>query len=299
MDRIITQLAAEWPVYLGALFFGCSIGMLTSLFGAGGGFIITPVLRILFGLDMPAAASTSAFHILGTSSLSIFQKRKHILETVFVALALIAGDIPGVKVGDWLLKKTANIRTLDVFGREVMADDFVAYAVLGAILAAVITWLVYDNFIARHAVDPDDRPGLFARIKLPPMAHFKSITGPFSVTILLAIGFVVGFLAGLLGIGGGVIILPVLVYLVGQRTVQAARTDLLLVWVSALMKVFFGWQQVNIVIGCTLLLGAVFGTKIGSVIQERISGKGLRRWFCLIVGVALTMIVGELWKMFH
>ena len=121
---------------------------------------------------------------------------------------------------------------------------------------------------------------------------------------------IIGFLAGMLGIGGGVIILPILVYLVGQGSIVAARTSLVLVWTSSLLttvyhatatcdaKDMFQVGNVNFKIGSMLLAGGLIGSFVGHNIQERISGKSLRRWFCLIVGAALVMVIYEMIKIF-
>ena len=99
-----------------------------------------------------------------------------------------------------------------------------------AILSAIAGWLIYDT--RRNAAEPEHLVGLFARIKIPPYTDFASLDHPqLSIPVLsYFLGLLLGFVTGLLGIGGGVIMLPALVYLIGMRTHQATATSMALVW---------------------------------------------------------------------
>ena len=99
------------------------------------------------------------------------------------------------------------------------------------LLTAIAIYLAFD-YKRNQGRAPEKRVGLLAKFELPPYFYFNSLEEPkLSVLPLVLIGLVIGLLTGLMGISG-VILLPVLVYLVGQRTVKAAGTCLLLVWTT-------------------------------------------------------------------
>ena len=131
--------------------------------------------------------------------------------------------------------------------------------------------------------------------------NFRSLEQPrLSILPLGMLGLSVGVLTGLLGTGGGVLLLPLLVYLVGQRTVKAAGTSLLLVWIASLAAVVLKGQagQINYILLAALLTGALAGTYFGTKIGLRLAGPRIRIYFVFVVLAAMLMVAVRLYTMF-
>jgi uncharacterized membrane protein YfcA len=144
---------------------------------------------------------------------------------------------------------------------------------------------------------PDKRIGVFERFKIPPFIYFTSLEQPcLSILPLLFLGFGIGVLTGLMGIGGGVVLLPALVYLVGQRTFKAAGTSLLLVWISSLVAIIRkGIEgQISLHLCTALLIGGIIGTVIGTKISLRLPGPKIRLYFAYVVVAAALLIAYKL-----
>ena len=284
---------------VGGVLLGFSVGILTGFFGAGGGFILTPVLNIFLGMPMNVAVGTSACQVLGASSFSLWHHLDNRWLGVRVAAWMGAGIPLGVWFGSSLVQRLKALSTMMVSGRSVSAVDFILLLVFAVFLGLVTTWLLLDNFILRRGrEDESERPkGLFAEVWFPPMIHFRTVPhGPFSGPILTLLGLVVGCLSGLLGIGGGVIIMPMLFYLVGQEIKAATGTSTMLVFMTGLCSTIAHAHADNInwALAACLITGAFFGTRLGARLQHRTTGKRLRQYFAFVVLTAALIVTGKL-----
>ena len=142
--------------------------------------------------------------------------------------------------------------------------------------------------------------GLLSGLKIFPLAKFRTIPhGEFSASLLVFIGFIVGFASGLLGIGCGVTIMPVLFYLVGQETKYAALSGTMLVLASCFFSSIGHAFNNNIdyALVFILLCGAFFGTKLGADMHKKISGKSIRKYVSVVVMAAALIVIGKLLAM--
>src|SRR3989339_407693 len=207
------------------------VGLLTGIFGVGGGFLLTPAL-IIIGVPGEIAVGTGLAAILVSSTVGLWKRRGSKTVDVKLALTLASGSIFGVLVGIWILEHIKNMETITVFGRQQEPVEFILLCLFFLLLIWIGGFLVYD--LRKHGGKVIEKHvGSFAKIKFPPYMHFSSLEEPHvSAVLTILLGFGVGVLTGLLGIGGGVMLLPALVYLIGQRAIKAAGTSLLLVWIS-------------------------------------------------------------------
>jgi uncharacterized membrane protein YfcA len=159
-------------------------------------------------------------------------------------------------------------------------------------LGGIAAWVFLE---ARRKTGPVVRVGVFARVRIPPYAQFDTIEGPpLSIPLLAYMALFLGILTGLLGVGGGVILLPVLVYLVGMRTHAAVVTSSLIVLLTSVVAGIShaAAGNVDVPLLMVLLVGSTIGAQGGQVIFERLSGASLRRYFGLVVlGVAVTVVI--------
>jgi len=283
---------------LGCLVLGLCTGTLTALFGAGGGFIITPALNIFLGLPYNVAVGTSTCQILGASAFALH----HHLDSRLMGARVACLTGIGVPVGSFLGVRAVNglrdMGCITMAGRTLPGQEFVFTAFFCVFLSIIAGWLFFDNFYLRRHRDGDvAHKGYLAWIRIPPRVRFRTIpSGPFSVPVLTLLGFCMGFLGGLLGIGGGVIMMPILFYMIGQETKYATVTSTMLVFVTALFSSVLHalHGNINYVLVAFLICGAFIGTRIGAAFHRRLSGHSIRKYFAFVVLAAVIMVLFKL-----
>ena len=296
------SLVSDWPLLLSAVVLGLCVGTITGLFGAGGGFIIVPSLNALLGVPMTTAVGTGAAYVLGGSSIALWRQLDRRFLGIRVAAAMAVGIPLGARVGLSVVERLKHVGTINVLSREVVAADFVLQAVFASFLAALAFWMVLDNFWLRRGQsdDEENHRGMLAWVRIPPTCSARTIPGgPVSIPLLFFFGVFEGFVAGLLGIGGSVIMMPALFYLIGQTTKFATQTCLMLAFVSGLSATiqhgFVG--NIDYTLAAALIFGAFSGTKIGTVIRSRITGRSIRQYFGFVVAGAVLLPLCKLLTM--
>lgn len=155
---------------------GVGVGTLTGLFGAGGGFIITPALNILLGVEMNIAIGTSACQVLGASGFSLRNHLDRRLLGSRVALFIGIGIPLGCYAGATLVKYLKHSAPCNVFGRSFDSVNLVLLGVFAVLLFVIAGWMLYDSFIrSRHKKDNVSHVGLLQRLQIPPMFRFRTI----------------------------------------------------------------------------------------------------------------------------
>ncbi|MEN6479149.1 MAG: sulfite exporter TauE/SafE family protein [Anaerolineales bacterium] len=284
--------------YLGALVLGVVVGALTGMFGVGGGFLATPLLTALLGIPMPYAVGTSLVQMLGTTTSTIYCRRHDGLIDYKLALTLIGGNWAGVSLGTDTLNSLKRMGEVTVQGHAVPAADFYTLLAYVVLLAGIAAWMLYDT--SRQAPDLPPERCLFARLKLPPYTTFPSLGGQrYSIPVLAYLGVLLGFLTGLLGVGGGVILVPALVYLVGLSPHKATATSLVMVWCSSAIAIVGHTLAGNtrLDLALPLLLGGSVGAQLGVALANRTGGGKLKRYFAWVAVLAILVVVWKLSRM--
>lgn len=279
-----------------ALLVAGGAGLLTGIFGAGGGFILTPALIIILHIEPAIAVGTSLSMIVCASSLCMIRRRGSGTMDWKMAGLLCVGACAGVFLGQRLMARLQHLPQLNISGNLIPATEYTLLW-LFFVLLAFIAWYLWFDYYKNRGKPPATRIGLLQQLRLPPMMNFISLETPgLSGSALLALGVLVGTLTGLLGIGGGVVWLPALIYLVGQRTVQATGTSLIMIWLSSLFGagLYLAAGQVNLKLWLLLILGGLVGAWIGTPIGLKISGSRLRLAFIYVVILANLMVVIKL-----
>ena len=279
-------------IAIGATIIGLVVGMLTGIFGVGGGFLMTPALMIFLNIHGPTAVGTDLTVILANSSFGMLHRRGSGTIDVKLGLTIATGSVLGVLAGSHFLELLEDAPKLIIFGKE---QETVQYSLLCMFLVLLVWIAGYMSFDYKRSRGKarENRVGCFARFKVPPYLHFSSLEQPqLSVLMLLILGFCVGMLTGLMGVGGGILLLPVLVYLVGQQTSKAVGTSLLFVWVSSLIAVIRKTSvgHVNLVLLLFLLVGGLTGTVLGTKIGLKLSGPKIRLYFVCVVITAILLV---------
>ncbi len=277
----------------GGAFIGVLIGVLTGVFGVGGGFMLTPLLMICLGTPAKIAVGTGLAAILVNSGYGLYSRRNSGTVDVKLSFVISFGALIGVIVGSKLLTILSNAPEIVVFGREQNTVEYLLLVAFLVMLVWIAGYLFYDH--RRHnGKAPAVRVGVFSRYNIPPSTSFSSLEKPvLSIPVLIIFGFFVGILTGVMGVGGGVILLPALVYLVGQRTVKAAGTSLLIVFISSFAAVIKKGLSgdISLTLLLVLLAGSLVGTMVGTRWGLRFEGPKIR-WNFIYVVILAAVIVG-------
>lgn len=270
---------------------GAGVGFVSGVFGVGGGFLLVPVLNIVLKVPMEFAVGAGACQVLGPATTSLLARRPE-AEHFRLPLTIAGGLLCGVFLGAGLLEEAKRFGTVSVSGGPIPAAELVVLATYLVLLVGLGCFSLWEAGSAGDS-QTSARSGL-AGVGVPPFARFLELPGGrASITILAGVGLAVGFLAGLLGMSGGLVLLPGLVYLLGMRTQQAVLTSLVIVWIVAFQSTLaHGWHgNIDLPLVMSLLLGGTIGARLGSDVGVRLGGRQLRRAFGWILLAAAGMIV--------
>ncbi|MCZ7657085.1 MAG: sulfite exporter TauE/SafE family protein [Xanthobacteraceae bacterium] len=277
---------AELPVNIFLiLFMGIAVGFISGMFGIGGGFLMTPLL-IFVGIAPAVAVATVASHIAASSFSGVTSYWRRRALDLALAMMLLAGGILGTLAGVWLFSVLRRIGQLDL----TIALSYVV--LLGAVGGLMITESARAIFRARSGRPAVvRRPGSHIWIHgLPFKLRFKQSRIYVSVIPVWAIGFFIGFVGAIMGIGGGFLLVPALIYLMRVPTNVVVGTSMVLTLVtmaSATVMHAVSNHQVDAVLALILMVGGVIGAQFGARAGQRIRAEQLR----LLLGI-LVMMVG-------
>jgi uncharacterized membrane protein YfcA len=278
---------------------GLCIGYVAGMFGLGGGFLLTPMLNIVFRIPIEIAVGSALCQKIGTSIAS-FLKYRHLKrgEPRF-DWVMMGGSIIGVDAGTRLLRYFSRQQPLAV-GRHP-AVGVVIVESLYAVMLSVTAWFTFADAVvaSRRTVPRGDRtiPGPLAKVRFGPYMDMPAVDlYRVSVPVLACVGFLLGVLSGLLGIGGGVAFMPVLLYGYGLSVRNAAGTGILLILVTVLTGTIAQAAAgfVSLPLAVTILIGSSVGSQLGAITTHYLPNRALRLLFgCLVTGAA-GMVVWDL-----
>ena len=268
---------------------GGLVGFLSGMFGVGGGFLMTPLL-IFVGIPPTVAVASEANQILASSisgGMAHFQKRG---VDIRMGCVLLAGGLLGSAVGVQLYAVMREIGQIDLM---ISLCYVVFLGVIGLLMMIESIRAIHARQIGRHI--PARRPGQHNWIHgLPFKMRFKVSHLYTSIIPPILIGFFVGILAAIIGVGGGFIMVPAMIYLLRMPTNVVIGTSLFqIIFVSAAVTIMHAVknQTVDVVLATILIIGGVVGAQIGARLGQKLRGEQLRALLALIVlGVGLKML---------
>jgi len=274
----IAEMSVHWLVILG---MGAAIGFLSGLFGVGGGFLLTPLL-IFYGVPASVAVATTASHITASSiSGAIAQWRKRALDMKMGAV-MASGGLVGTVFGVWLFGVMRRSGQMDL----VVAASYVV--LLGTVGGLMLRESLGVLRAAQSGTStPARRSGQHLWVHgLPIKMRFRESRLYISVIPPIGIGFIVGVLSAIMGVGGGFVVVPAMIYLLRMPTNVVMGTSLFqIVIVTAATTVLQATSNfaVDIVLALFLILGGVVGAQLGVSAGERLRGEQLRMLLALLV----------------
>ena len=261
---------------------GFLVGILGGFFGVGGGFIAGP-LMFLSGVPMNFVVGTDLAHMTGKSVVAAKRHRALGHVDIKLGLTMITGTILGVEIGAQIVERLKVLGAVDI----VIGS---AYVVILMLISGFTAWesIRALRMIRTEHIDAKEAigfKGVSRRVRifnLPPKVSFpvSGITSV-SVWVVLGVGFITGVLSGALGVGGGFIRMPLLVYVLGIPTHVAIGTDLFEIIISAgygtLSHALKG--NVDFILALLMQTGAAVGAQIGAMSTRYFSGPRIRLLF--------------------
>lgn len=285
----IAEMPVNVLVFLG---MGAAVGFLSGMFGVGGGFLMTPLL-IFTGIPAAVAIGTEAAQIVASSvSGAIAQyQRKNV--DVKMGVVLLAGGLVGSVTGVEIVKGLRQLGQFELF----VSLAYVLF--LGIIGSLMLIESLNTMRKSRKGRPPSARrPGQHSWIHgLPFKMRFHRSKLYISAIPPLVIGAFVGFLGAIMGVGGGFIIVPAMIYLLRVPTNVVVGTSLFqILFVTSATTVLHAVQNfsVDIVLALILMVGGVVGAQFGAVAGQRLAGEQLR---FLLAGLVLLVCLRVAWDL--
>ena len=273
---------AEMPMNVFLLLgMGAAVGFLSGMFGVGGGFLLTPLL-IFSGISPAVAVASVSSQIVANSASGVLAYLRKKTVDLKLGLYLTLSGIIGSTIGVWVYGALRGVGQLDV----VIALCYVAF--LGTI-GVLMTVEAVRAIIAKQRGTPLPvrRPGQHNWISgLPLRVRFHRSRLYISALPVIALGAAIGFLGALLGIGGGFIMVPALIYLLRVPTTIVIGTTLLQTLGTMAFTTFMQSatnQTVDVILGLALMVGGVVGAQFGARVGQSLRGETLRLLLGLLV----------------
>jgi len=263
------------------LAMGLAVGFLSGMFGIGGGFLMTPLL-IFIGVQPAVAVASVTSHVAASSfSGAIAYWRRNALDGT-LALTLLAGGIVGSAGGVALF---TWLRTLDQLDLVIELSYVTFLSVVGVLMVAESIRAINRS---RHGKPAElRRPGSHIWFHgLPLKLRFKRSKVYVSAIPVLAIGFIIGVIGAVMGIGGGFLLVPMLIYLVRVPTATVIGTSMVLIFITMTATTVLHAATnhlVDAVLALILMVGGVIGAQFGAHAGARIRGEWLRLLLGLLV----------------
>ena len=274
---------------------GGLVGLLSGMFGVGGGFLTTPLL-IFYGIPPTVAVASATTQLTGASVSGVHAHMRRGGVDLKMGGVMIAGGIIGALAGALLF------RALQASGQIDLIIGFLYVLLLGGIGGLMLKDALTALGVLAREPDPAAAPARHNRwvASLPLRWRFYASGLYISPLAPLAIGFVAGMMTMLLGIGGGFILVPAMIYVLGMAARVVVGTSLVMILaVSAFATLVHALttQSVDIVLAALLLLGGVVGAQYGARLTTRIKPDYLRLALAVIIlAVALRMALGLAWR---
>jgi hypothetical protein len=273
---------------------GGVVGLLTGMIGVGGGFLTTPIL-IFYGIPPAVAVASATTQITGTSVSGVLAHRRRKGVDYRMGAVIIAGGVVGALIGGMLFRLLQSAGQIDT----VIAALYVLLLGSIGLLMAKEAGTTLGILKARGGPKPLRRHNPLIAM-LPMRWRFYRSGLYISPLAPLLLGMFAGILTVLLGVGGGFILVPAMIYVLGMSAHVVVGTSLLqILFVTAATTLIHATttKSVDIVLAVLLLTGSVVGAQFGARLAQKAKPELLRMCLAIIIlGVALRMLLGLAWR---
>ncbi|QFS84114.1 hypothetical protein FIU97_15275 [Roseivivax sp. THAF40] len=265
----IAEVSVNLILLLG---LGTLVGMLSGMFGVGGGFLITPLLFFM-GIPPAVAVATGANQIVASSVSGVMAHLKRRTVDLRMGVVLLAGGLVGSGFGVWVFNFLKEQGQVDLLVR-------LAYVIFLGIIGGLM--FVESVNAMRRSKSGGKRKKRHSHVwvhGLPFKMRFRASGLYISAIPPLLVGAAVGVLAAIMGVGGGFIMVPAMIYLLGMPTKVVIGTSLFqIIFVTAFTTLLHATttQTVDIVLAVALIAGGVLGAQVGAVVGSKLKAEQLR-----------------------
>lgn len=277
------------------ILLGGAVGMLSGMFGVGGGFLTTPLL-IFYGIPPMVAAASASTQVTGASVSGVFAHMKRGGVDFRMGAVLVAGGLVGTIAGAGLFS------VLEAWGQIDTVINILYVVMLGSIGGLMARESLQAVLASRdgRALPPAKRRHHPLVANLPFRWRFYRSGLYISPLAPLILGFITGIMTMLLGVGGGFIMVPAMLYILGMSANVVVGTSLfqiLFVTMGSTMVHSLTTKAVDIVLAVFLLIGSVTGAQIGARLAQRMKPEYLRLFLAgIVLLVAIRMALGLGWR---
>ncbi len=280
---------------------GLLVGLLSGLFGVGGGFLMTPLL-IMFGIPPTVAAATDSLQIVGASTSGTFAHWRLGNVDFKMGACLLIGGFTGGLAGVQLIKILRMMGNADVVIKityVLMLGIVGAYMFFESLNALKKTKQAQQAQASETQAQAKKESGFVKLIRsLPLQTHFTKSGVTHSAILVVLLGAFVGILAAIMGVGGGFLMVPVMIYLLRMPMHVVVGTSLFQILFTCIEVSFLQAyinHTVDFILAVLLLLGSTFGAQIGTKLGKKLHGDQLKILLAIIVlAVTVKMLLGLL-----
>ena len=274
------------------IFIGMMVGGLSGLFGVGGGFLMTPLL-IFLGIPPAVAVGTEAPHVLASSVSGVIAHWRNKNVDFKMGFFLLLGGVIGSTVGVNIFKILKNFGQIDIVIQMLFIIFLSIIGLSMAFESARTTIRKYrtTSIIRTKLHQHSWIHGLPFKTRFPRSKLYISTIPP------IIIGFFVGILSAMMGVGGGFIMIPAMVYILGMSTNVVVGTSLFqIIFVTANSTFFQSYlnQTVDIILAALMIVGGVIGAQIGARIGTKLKAEYLRGLLAIIVLAVCVKILTDI-----
>ena len=268
---------------------GGLVGVLSGLFGVGGGFLITPLLFFI-GVPPTVAVATGANQVVASSVSGVLAHLKRRTVDMRMGVVLLVGGLLGSALGIWAFNILTRLGQIDTAVQ-------LSYVVFLGFIGLLMFQESVRAIVRARKTGP--RPAVKRHQhlwvhRLPFKIKFRASGLYISVIPPVLVGIVVGVLAAIMGVGGGFIMVPAMIYLLGMPTKVVIGTSLFqIIFVAAFSTFMHAWtnRSVDLMLALLLILGGVVGAQIGTRLGARLKAEQLRILLALLV-IAVAVKLG-------
>ncbi|MCL6634213.1 MAG: sulfite exporter TauE/SafE family protein [Peptococcaceae bacterium] len=286
---------ATTQMFVGSIFVGLMAGLITGVIGAGGGYVLTPALMSI-GVKGIMAVGTDQFHLFAKAIMGTVIHKKMGNVNFWIAVWFVVGSVTGATVGGQLNRSIYQ-------KSPALSDAFISsvYVLILGILGlyALYDWISSSKGRAAGKVSSTEATTKFAKwlqsLPLKPRCHFDHdiVPGGRSISVypLIIVGFIVGFVAAIMGVGGGFLTFPIFVYCLGVSTFTTVGTDILqIIFTTAYSSIaqyaIYGYVFYSLAMG--MLLGSLVGVQMGALATKVLKGTTIRAIYAVTIMAGFT-----------
>jgi len=278
---------------------GMGIGVFSGLFGVGGGFLLVPMLNVLFNIPYNIAVGSSLCQMIGTSTAATLKHRGYGHIDYKLAASVLLGAVVGTELGARLLMWLKGLGTVIIHTSSISK----MYLWVNIIYITLLCFIGISMFLeSRKARKRPPQGGVvetrfsqrIQKIRIPPLISLPISKIDFiPLCSLIGLGFAAGMLSGLLGIGGGFVMTPSLIYLFGVPTSVAVGTSLFqMIFTSGYGSLtHFLKGNIDFRLVAYILSGSLVGSQLGTMLNKKLRGAHIRYYFSWVIFIAVGIIL--------